>query len=113
LGVELLLELGDLPLFGGGEVLGVVPAHLAPARLPAPANAHRSPPPAAEAGWTWDLARGGGGWPACAMILDSAMSQAVVGACESYGDREGDDDDGGDLIAPPQVILCFVFTNSF
>jgi len=28
LGVELLLELGDLPLLGGGEVLGVVPAHL-------------------------------------------------------------------------------------
>lgn len=33
LGVELLLELGDLPLLGGGEVLGVVPAHLAPASL--------------------------------------------------------------------------------
>jgi hypothetical protein len=48
LGVELLLELGDLPLFGGGEVLGVVPAHLAPASLPA--NARRSPPPAAEPG---------------------------------------------------------------
>ena len=104
MGVELLLELGDLPLLGGGEVLGVVPAHLAPASLPA--NAHRSPAPAAEpggrGGGAFDLACGGGRWPACAMILDLAMSQTGVGACASYGDqtdREGEDVDGGDLIA--------------
>jgi hypothetical protein len=48
--VELLLELGDLPLLGGGEVLGVVAAHpvsASPARTPC---RRRSPPtPAAAA----------------------------------------------------------------
>lgn len=44
LGVELLLELGDLPLLGGGEVLGVVAAHLVRPGEPSLPCARRSPP---------------------------------------------------------------------
>lgn len=49
LGVELLLELGDLPLLGGREILGVVAAHLAPASRACTPCRRRSPPPPAAA----------------------------------------------------------------
>lgn len=50
LGVELLLELGDLPLLGGGEVLGVVPAHLVrPGEPSLPYPCARRSPPAPDA----------------------------------------------------------------
>lgn len=79
-------------------------------------NTHRSPPPAAEPGGSWwrrpiSRAVAVGGLPAClrdGMGLELARgSQTGVRACESYGDerdREGDDDDGGDLIGCSQVI---------
>lgn len=63
LGVELLLELGDLPLLGGGEVLGVVPAHLAPASLACLARRPRALRLAVVARRS-PRARGGGGWRA-------------------------------------------------
>jgi hypothetical protein len=44
LGVELLLQLGDLPLLGGREVLGVVPAHLVRPGEPSLPCARGSPP---------------------------------------------------------------------
>ena len=71
LGVELLLELGDLPLLGGGEVLGVVPAHLVrpgEPSLPYPCALRSPPAPDAAAApvvtvWRLVISRAvAGGW---------------------------------------------------